>query len=120
MYFVTICTENRKKLFWKDCENGTHPVGAIHESPVFADGSLLSEYGKSAKKTISELSERFGVSVNGYVIMPNHIHIMIEINSGVQVRAIRESPLQGRSELSKIVGYFKMNVSKSIHSAMHK
>ena len=30
------------------------------------------------------------------------------------VGAIRESPLQGRSNLSKIIGYIKMNASKRI------
>jgi REP element-mobilizing transposase RayT len=32
------------------------------------------------------------------------------------VGAIRESPLRGRSTVSKVVGYIKMNSSKEIHS----
>ena len=36
------------------------------------------------------------------------------------VGAIRESPLRGRSIISKIVGYFKMNVSKEIHLRFHQ
>lgn len=33
------------------------------------------------------------------------------------VGAIHESPLHGRSEVSKAIGYFKMNVSKRVHRA---
>ena len=115
VYFVTICTENRKRLFWRDNVNGTHPVGAIHESPVATFNASLSEYGKIADSIIRQLHERFGIDVCGYVIMPNHVHLLIFIDNN-DLQAIRESPLQGRSKLSKIVGYFKMNVSKCVHS----
>ena len=114
-YFVTICTENRKRLCGRDNVNGTHFVGAIHESPVATFNASLSEYGKIADSIIRQLHERFGIDICGYVIMPNHVHLLIFIDNN-DLRAIRESPLQGRSRLSKIVGYFKMNVSKHIHS----
>ena len=39
-------------------------------------------------------------------------HLLSKIHT---VGAIRESPLQGRSDLSKIIGYLKMNASKQIH-----
>jgi regulator of sigma E protease len=45
--------------------------------------------------------------------MPNHIHLIVFIDD---MRAIRESPLQARSLISKIIGYIKMNSSKEIHT----
>ncbi len=57
------------------------------------------------------------MSIPKYVIMPNHIHLIIEINNDNEQRAIRESPLQyHRSVIDKMVGFLKMNVSKKIHN----
>ncbi len=101
-YFITICTDNRRCIF------SNVVVGAIHESPV----TELSCYGKCVDDVIKTVPERFNVNIPQYVIMPNHIHLLIEIIDG---RAIRESPLRSRSEISKIVGYIKMNSTKKIH-----
>jgi len=55
-------------------------------------------------------------TVEHYVIMPNHIHLIVAIRDTSDLRAIRESPLRGRSVISKTVGYIKMAVSKEIHN----
>ena len=105
-YFITICTHNRKCLF-------SNIVGAIHESPE----NKLTEYGKFAEHIIELLPDRFNVSIPKYIIMPNHIHLIIEISDNNEKRAIRESPLQHhRSIIDKIVGFLKMNVSKKINN----
>lgn len=103
-YFVTICTHNKKCLF-------SHIVGAIHESPE----NKLTPYGEIVEQVIKILPDRFNVSIPNYVIMPNHIHMIIEINSNDEKRAIHESPLQRRSVIDKVVGFLKMNVSKKIN-----
>jgi len=46
--------------------------------------------------------------------MPNHIHLIAMITEEDALRAIHESPLHGRSIVSKLVGYIKMNASKAI------
>jgi REP element-mobilizing transposase RayT len=104
LYFITICTHNKKATL-------SRVVGAIHESPEIR----LTAYGKITDKVIGDISSRFSVSVEHYVIMPNHIHLLLAITDDSQIRAIRESPLRSRSVISKIVGYLKMNVSKEIH-----
>ena len=104
-YFVTLCTHNRKCLF-------STIVGAIHESPE----NKLTEYGKITKQIIEMLPDRFNILIPKYIIMPNHVHLIIEINNDNENRAIRESPLQRqRSVLDKTVGFLKMNASKKIH-----
>ena len=103
-YFITVCTHNKKPTL-------SHIVGAIHESPAIK----LTAYGEIADKMINNIPARFAVVVDQYVIMPNHIHLILAIADDSQTRAIRESPLQSRSVISKIVGYLKMNVSKEIH-----
>ncbi len=112
-YFITICTQNKTHLF------GRYNVGAIHESPEKHQENRCVElnlYGKIVENTIKTLPERYNeIEIVNYIVMPNHIHLLISINNDTDSeRAIRESPLQ-RTLLSKSIGYLKMNVSKEIH-----
>ena len=111
-YFITFCSHSYKYLFSRIS------VGAIHESPETYEAFLyeysetfLTNSGKIIQSFINRVPERFNVYISDFVIMPNHIHMIIWINE----RAIRESPLRSRSMISKIVGYIKMNSSKEIH-----
>ena len=104
-YFITICTHNRKCML-------SYVVGAIHESPEIK----LTEYGKIVNRIINNIPNRFKTITERYVIMPNHIHLIVRIVDDEELRAIHESPLRGRSIISKMVGYLKMNASKEIHA----
>ena len=75
-YFVTICTHNKK------CILG-NVVGAIHELPE----NKLTKYGEYTKHIIEILPDRFNVSIPKYIIMPNHIHLIIEITDNNRVEA---------------------------------
>ena len=67
-YFVTICTKNRQKLFWES-------VGASIARPQDAP---LTAWGKIVDEAISNISLIYPqVSVDCYVIMPNHIHLIV-------------------------------------------
>lgn len=104
-YFITICTKEKRKTLSKT-------VGAIHESPEI--NIKLTKCGEYVEKYIQISKTRFNVEINQYVIMPNHVHLIIEIIPN-DMRAIRESPLQSRSVISQIVGFIKANSSKEIH-----
>ena len=63
-YFITICTKNRKNLFWSN-------VGATIGRPK---NNILNKYGLIAKDAIHNIPKHYPcVSVDKYVIMPNHI-----------------------------------------------
>ncbi len=130
-YFLTVCTFNRKCLLsdivlntdFLPAEFLKNPpsdyVGAIHESPECkpefiyeAAESKLKSYGIIAEKVIEDAGKKYDVEISDYVIMPNHIHLVVFID---EKRAIRESPLQKRSLISKFVGYMKSSVSERIH-----
>ncbi|MBQ3062463.1 MAG: transposase [Clostridia bacterium] len=102
LYFVTICTEQHIPIL-------ADIVGAIHESPELR----LRQAGIIVKQLIESLAFRFDVIVDKYVIMPNHIHMILWLQDD-RMQAIRESTMQ-RSMLSQIVGYLKMNSSREIH-----
>ena len=102
-YFITFCTHNRRNIL-------SSIVGAIQESPV----SRLSICGMIVDSLIRSVPDRFHVTIDSYVIMPNHVHLMVMLSEADAQRAILESPLQDRSIISKVVGYIKMNASKAI------
>jgi REP element-mobilizing transposase RayT len=102
---VTICANQRSCIFSRIS------VGAIHESPAIE----LTAIGRLVEKTIRELPDRYGIHVDRSVIMPNHVHLLVRWDAPAGERALREAPLQKRSQLSKMVGYLKMNVTKAAH-----
>ena len=107
-YFVTICTQDRR------CILSRIAVGALHEAPAVS--VQLTEIGQIIQEVLLSLPKRYpDLAVDNYVIMPNHIHLLLRIE---QDRALHEAPLRkagARSLLSKAIGYMKMNSSKRIH-----
>ena len=83
-YFITFCTHNRSNTL-------SRIVGAIQESPV----SQLTTCGVIVDAVIQSIPEHLHVTIDRYVIMPNHVHLIVVIAESDVLRAIRESPLQG-------------------------
>ncbi len=115
-YFVTICVRNRECL-----------MGDVIDGKM-----ILNDFGEIVLKCWKDIPNHFPhVSLNEYVIMPNHIHGIIVIQETDPVVAIHELPLQttlGIPELSlqtnntrrrmilpQVIGYFKMNSAKKIN-----
>jgi putative transposase len=99
-YFVTICTKNRAKCL----------------SEIKNDTCILSPFGKCVEGFIIKIPEKyFNVAIDTYIIMPNHIHMIIVI--GAETHAGRDPHLQPMMDrlLPKIIGYFKMNSSKHVN-----
>ncbi len=66
-YFVTICTHNKQKTLCDIVGEGLAPPEII-----------LSNYGKVVEKQLFNLEKRYcSVKVDKFVIMPNHIHIIL-------------------------------------------
>ena len=70
VYFITICTKDHKCLLSK-----------INKEQELEDAVVdLTPLGEIAQKHLIELSEKHPhIEIPIYVIMPNHIHIMISI-----------------------------------------
>ena len=94
-YFVTICVKDKRALLGEVV--GANCVRLI-----------LSETGKIIEKEISVLSGTYEhIRIDKYVIMPNHVHMIIVITPG-----------EGRTEfaptISRIIKQFKGSVTKQI------
>ncbi|MDO4862393.1 MAG: hypothetical protein Q3984_06960 [Eubacteriales bacterium] len=91
VYFITICTQNRK------CMLSDLVVGEGLAPPE----TRLSEIGRIAEEQILALEERFpSVSIDRYVVMPNHIHILLLLRE--QAGGASPSPT-----VPQVIGTFK-------------
>lgn len=98
-YFITICTKHGTPSFWE-------PVGADIIRPN------LSKYGKIADTAINAISLCYpSVNVDEYVIMPDHIHLILIISNGENNGRIISAPTK---TLMTVIGQMKRWVSKQI------
>lgn len=98
-YFVTVCTNDRRNLFWDDVGAGIARPQAI----------VLSRYGQIVKTAIQNIPLKYpAVAVDTYVIMPNHIHLLLHIRANDNGR-----PMVAPT-ISTIIQQFKGVVTKQI------
>lgn len=122
IYFITICADNRKNIFWntvdctqifpnpnvgaiidrpQDFHSKSHKncVGAItdcrkkiiypYDETYLPKDVELSFYGTIVSKAIDNIPLYYPeISVDGYVIMPNHIHMLLKICSDKSGRSM--------------------------------
>lgn len=87
MYFITICTKNRIET-----------LGKIREEDI-----KLTMEGEIVKQNISKLEGIYkNIKIDEYIIMPNHIHILLLIN------------YKNGTTISKIIKHLKTNISREI------
>ena len=83
-YFITICTDKKKCIFGK--------------------AGNINHYGYSVKNCIEKIPEIYPqVVLDKYVIMPNHVHMILVIHSA-----------DNSVSVTHVVGQLKMSVSKEI------
>lgn len=78
-YFITICTANRKNLFWTN-------VRAIIDRP---EQVPLTSLGEIVRRSVEAIPQHYRVvSLDRYVIMPNHVHLLLQIQSDCNGQSI--------------------------------
>ena len=92
-YFITICTQNRVEHF-----------GDVSTSSTFKTSSvLLSDIGQVVNDELHKLSTTYpGVNLDASVIMPNHVHLILNITGF-------DSP-----SISDVVRLWKTSITKKI------
>ena len=87
-YFVTICTQNRRCVLSRVVGRGL--------APAEMDGMAYTLFGKIAEEQLLLLEDRYPcLSVDKYVIMPNHIHVILILDreaAGVDVGSAKSCP----------------------------
>lgn len=93
-YFVTICTQHRRQLL----------------SEIVGDGFPVPKpCGKIAEEWLQQIPVKYtSVSVDRYVIMPDHIHILLRIDGVLGTG--NPSPTLGN-----VIGWYKYQVTKEVN-----
>ena len=91
-YFITICTENRRNIFWSEKMDGS-----------------LSDGGSILEQEIKAAPERFALTrIDKYVIMPDHVHLIITL-IGAMPGTDEKTP-----DVKNVIGSLKARVSGKI------
>ena len=77
-YFVTICTQNRQRLF-------------IIEKKSVGNDLCVVPQNKIIHKWINEMQNKYQLIINNYVIMPDHIHLLITISERHTGRSLQDA-----------------------------
>ncbi|MBF4472510.1 transposase [Flavobacterium sp. HJJ] len=141
LYFVTICVKDRVCCLGAVVDVGAgrdlsvpniNELDIIMNSDEFIKKMELNEFGKIVKNQIEWLAEQYKyVDVHNFVIMPNHVHMVIEIDKkkltvGTGRDKIKEGTARKLSvqdneikikSLSSLIGAFKTTSSKMMHHA---
>ena len=109
LYFITICTQNRLCLF-----------GEIVDDGMGTTICVLNEYGGIAQKEWIQTSKmRPNIRLDVFVIMPNHMHGIIEIadGRGTMHRAptVEQFGKPTSNTIPTIIRGYKSSVTKQIN-----
>jgi putative transposase len=88
-YFITICIHDRKQKLFGDVSNGN---------------IIENEFGKIVHNEILKTEKmRPNISIDEFIIMPNHVHVIINIRRGTLQRAPTEktAPIIESQHLTK-------------------
>jgi len=101
-YFVTVCIKDKKHLFWEKYKTN---VGAncvrLYEYQLSYTGCIVDKEIKGIDNIYGDI-----VKIDKYVIMPNHIHMIIIIDDFYSGRT------QFAPTVSRIIKQFKGAVTK--------
>ncbi len=97
-YFISICTKERRQILSEIVGGDAH----------IAPENKLSELGEVCKQKILNIDKTYeNVTVEKYVIMPNHIHLLLQIHGSMWASTPTKT-------VSDVIRSFKIMVSKEI------
>ncbi len=111
-YFITICTQNRECILANITVGDGFPVpnDYANENDCCC---IITKYGKIAEKFINLITDKYNtVFVDKYVIMPNHIHILLVIQDGGIYQSGTGNP---SPTIGNVIGWLKYQVTKQIN-----
>ena len=106
-YFVTVCTKDRKHLFWNKGKMRLRHTNRVGADIIRPEDIELTETGEIVKEAIENIPIKYeNIKLDSFVIMPNHIHIIF----------FTENPDSGRMisapTRSVVIGQMKRYASK--------
>jgi|AGTN01.2.fsa_nt_gi Transposase and inactivated derivatives len=111
-YFVTICTHKRRRILSNLVGDGFHGVPEGYPVPQIE----LSPIGQEVENSIAYISSRYDGVVGKYVIMPNHVHMIVRLQSGGHGNPAGG---HGNPPLQDVVGRIKSFTTKRYNEMLH-
>ena len=101
MYFITICTQSRRKILCEIVGGGARDAPKIK----------LSEIGKIAEKHILSTNKIPEITVDKYVIMPDHIHLLLWVRD---INGTSKAPSPTNNLISHSISTLKRFINKDV------
>lgn len=100
-YFITICTQDRRRIL----------------SEIVGDGSPVpTACGKIAEEILKMIPEKYpNVSVDKYVIMPDHIHMLLRIDNVGDGFPVPQGRRNASPTMGNVIGWYKYQTTKQIN-----
>ena len=95
-YFITLCTQDRKKILSNIVGGGALDAPEI----------VLTEIGKIAHRYILSSNRIPGIVVDKFIIMPDHIHLILLVNQ-TAVNGTSRAPSPTNAVVPHFVSTFK-------------
>ena len=114
-YFVTICIKDRKRILSNIIKPSAVGVGAL-DDPLTPQ-TQLTKIGKITEKYLLSSENIPGVKIDRYVIMPDHIHVIIFLYPDKYISrkdGSSKAPTPTNEMLPHIVSTFKRFCNKEI------
>ncbi len=107
-YFITICTHERRNILCEIVPPENNVVGAgVLDRPRVR----ICPHGVVAEKYIRQMDAYYDdLSVDAFVIMPNHIHLLLRISDNG--RSGTPAPTKGNSVIARFVSTLKRFCNK--------
>ncbi len=108
-YFITICTWKMEPYFGK----------------IINGEMIYSDIGKIANQYLQDIPDHFNhIVMQEYVVMPNHIHCILEIvgsRHGVTEKTAKKKQFshQIKGSISVVVGQYKSSVTRWANNNKH-
>ena len=102
-YFITICTHEKRCLFGKIMPAVDSIDAYMQYSPI----------GKIARECLLDIASHYdNIKVDNWVIMPNHIHILIRITEQM-------NPFPTiRCDIPNVIGKYKAAVTRKVERSL--
>ena len=103
-YFITVCTENKRKILGNLVGHDACDVPHIE----------LSAYGEALEKHIGFMSKKYEhITIEKYVIMPDHFHLLLRITDrNCQKHGVSQASRPTKSEVAKFISLLKRYCNK--------
>ena len=119
VYFITIFTKDRKNYFWQPKEIYSKFIGNNIIRPYKIP---LSKYGRIAERKLLNIPRIYKrISVSSFVIMPNHIHMLLTVGFNQKYNnSTVLSVTQDKASITRMLSSLKVQFLKKLFFCLAK